>query len=181
MWNEHGCVMNGSFRKGHWYQTRKSGGGCIKRSFKYDKQPRDTKDIKKSVDSSFDDFEFNVRKVFHNEVHCLIGGTMSKNTSSQAPEFWLHHAFLDKIWVQYQMRGDKERNEYYPQVMDTLPGCKSKWRPGDFVQETNLPGCVRVLYEDMKYYHENWLELKDDENKRYYEPIRYKDLCIKRE
>lgn len=170
---EDDCVMDGPFREGQWYQSKESGSGCLKRKFQYDRQPRDTTAIRNTIGSSFSIFEYNVRKVFHNELHCLIGGTMGGISSSQSPEFWLHHAFLDKIWVQYQERGDKERNEYYPQVKDTLPGCQSKWRPGGFVNETNLPGCVGVLYEEDEGHQEDRNGTRIDDYNG--ETFRYKD------
>lgn len=174
------CVMDGPFRKGKWYQSKKSGSGCLKRNFHYSRKPRDTTAIRKTISSKFSVFEYNVRKVFHNEIHCLIGGTMKSNRSAQSPEFWLHHAFLDKIWVEYQERGDEQRNEYYPQVKDTLPGCRSKWRPGDFVHETNLPGCVGILYEEVESQQEDETEARIKYH--YGETHRYEDLvCYRQE
>jgi hypothetical protein len=35
---------------------------------------------------------------FHAEVHCMIGGSMcNADAASGAPEFFLHHGFLDKV------------------------------------------------------------------------------------
>lgn len=38
----------------------------------------------------------------HDQVHCLIGGTMCTVEFASAPEFFLHHGFIDKIWEDWQ-------------------------------------------------------------------------------
>ncbi|KAK9764344.1 hypothetical protein K7432_008229 [Basidiobolus ranarum] len=38
----------------------------------------------------------------HGTVHVGIGGDMSRTYSSNDPLFWLHHAFVDKIWADWQ-------------------------------------------------------------------------------
>jgi tyrosinase len=39
----------------------------------------------------------------HNAVHSTVGGTMSLSTSPTDPVFWLHHAFIDKLWSDWQL------------------------------------------------------------------------------
>lgn len=39
---------------------------------------------------------------FHNRLHVLVGGTMATSASPADPLFWLHHAFIDKIWADWQ-------------------------------------------------------------------------------
>ena len=39
---------------------------------------------------------------FHNRLHGLVGGTMVTSASPADPVFWLHHAFIDKIWADWQ-------------------------------------------------------------------------------
>jgi len=38
----------------------------------------------------------------HNVVHNLVGGTMGTSRSPADPLFWLHHAFIDKLWAQWE-------------------------------------------------------------------------------
>jgi tyrosinase len=38
----------------------------------------------------------------HNRVHQWVGGHMIGGTSPNDPVFWLHHAFLDLVWVRWQ-------------------------------------------------------------------------------
>lgn len=39
---------------------------------------------------------------FHNRLHGLVGGTMVSSASPADPLFWLHHAFIDKVWADWQ-------------------------------------------------------------------------------
>jgi tyrosinase len=39
----------------------------------------------------------------HNMVHNLVGGTMATSASPADPLFWLHHAFIDKLWADWQL------------------------------------------------------------------------------
>ena len=43
------------------------------------------------------------RSPFHNRLHILVGGTMATSASPADPLFWLHHAFIDKIWTEWQL------------------------------------------------------------------------------
>lgn len=38
----------------------------------------------------------------HNRVHQWVGGHMIGGTSPNDPVFWMHHAFLDLIWIRWQ-------------------------------------------------------------------------------
>ena len=38
----------------------------------------------------------------HNRVHVWVGGQMSSGVSPNDPVFWLHHAFIDKLWSDWQ-------------------------------------------------------------------------------
>jgi len=39
----------------------------------------------------------------HGWVHNAVGGTMSTSTSPKDPIFWLHHAFIDKLWADWEV------------------------------------------------------------------------------
>ncbi|MFJ5546574.1 tyrosinase family protein [Streptomyces sp. NPDC093225] len=40
----------------------------------------------------------------HNRVHVWVGGQMATGTSPNDPVFWMHHAFIDKLWAEWQKR-----------------------------------------------------------------------------
>ncbi len=39
----------------------------------------------------------------HGWVHNAVGGTMATSTSPKDPLFWLHHAFIDKLWAEWEV------------------------------------------------------------------------------
>jgi tyrosinase len=39
----------------------------------------------------------------HGWVHNAVGGTMGSSTSPKDPLFWLHHAFIDKLWADWEV------------------------------------------------------------------------------
>jgi tyrosinase len=44
----------------------------------------------------------------HNRVHNFIGGTMPTAASPNDPVFFLHHCFIDKLWVDWQAANPSE-------------------------------------------------------------------------
>ena len=38
----------------------------------------------------------------HSRPHLFIGGAMNTFASPDDPLFWLHHAFVDKVWTMWQ-------------------------------------------------------------------------------
>jgi tyrosinase len=70
------------------------------------------------------DFRFTKRgRQLHNRVHLWIGGNMVSMTSPNDPIFFLHHAFIDKIWAQWQaIQGSADLGANYAPVKDGPPG-----------------------------------------------------------
>ncbi|MEU9701540.1 tyrosinase family protein [Streptomyces sp. NPDC047981] len=48
----------------------------------------------------------------HNRVHVWVGGQMGTGVSPNDPVFWMHHAFVDKLWADWQAR--HPRSAYLP-------------------------------------------------------------------
>jgi tyrosinase len=46
----------------------------------------------------------------HGWVHNAVGGTMALSSSPADPLFWLHHAFIDKLWEDWKVSGDPQLN-----------------------------------------------------------------------
>ncbi|MGW2552883.1 tyrosinase MelC2 [Streptomyces sp. NPDC001635] len=40
----------------------------------------------------------------HNRVHVWVGGQMATGVSPNDPVFWLHHAYVDRLWADWQRR-----------------------------------------------------------------------------
>ena len=141
---ETGCVRDGPFKQGSWFIASQARFGCLTRRFVKNISPKDTSYILDTLHSNFDTFESRMRDVLHAEIHCLIGGTMCTNSSSQAPEFWLHHSFLDKLWAEFQARSPGHKYAYFPALSMELPGFSK--RPPDLIDNENLPGNVKIVY-----------------------------------
>ncbi|MEU1279719.1 tyrosinase family protein [Streptomyces sp. NPDC005805] len=45
----------------------------------------------------------------HNRVHVWVGGQMGTGVSPNDPVFWMHHAFIDKLWADWQARHPASR------------------------------------------------------------------------
>ena len=65
--------------------------------------------------------------------------------SAAAPEFFLVHAFVDKLWDDWQKKSEQHKNAFFPSVTDIMPetGILAK----DVIDLTSLPGGVKVKYE----------------------------------
>ncbi|MGW4204181.1 tyrosinase family protein [Streptomyces sp. NPDC004726] len=50
----------------------------------------------------------------HNRVHRWVGGLMLGATSPNDPVFWLHHAYMDLLWVRWQR--EHPRSGYEPRT-----------------------------------------------------------------
>ncbi|MGW2819591.1 tyrosinase family protein [Streptomyces sp. NPDC001443] len=55
----------------------------------------------------------------HNRVHRWVGGAMLGGASVNDPVFWLHHAFVDLLWSQWQ---DRHREHRYLPARPPGPG-----------------------------------------------------------
>ena len=95
--------------------------------------------------SDFERFEFLLRLEFHDLVHCVIDGTMCTFDSAAAPEFFLHHGFVDKIWWDWQRQSvDHMFNRYFVSQTQRMPG--TVYRSNDLLDLNNQPGCVCAEY-----------------------------------
>lgn len=48
----------------------------------------------------------------HGHVHGAIGGTMSSGSSAGTPEFFMHHAMIDKVWADWQSQSEEHMQAY---------------------------------------------------------------------
>lgn len=141
-----GCVKTGPFKAKLWSLPSWLDSACLSRNFDYKyKLPGEmfVNDLRKLHWKSFCAFDEGVREM-HDDLHNAIGGVMEEKESSAAPEFWLHHAFLDKIWSDWQDRGPEYKFAYFWKVKKKLPGATHlSW---ELLDLQNQPHCVRILY-----------------------------------
>ena len=104
--------------------------------------------------TGFNTFELNLRVNLHDSVHCRVGGDMCTLTSANAPEFFLHHAFIDKIWANWQEYSNEHMDAHFINITSRMRG--TRYSPRDFVDTIFMPDIRRgrtngqtcVLYED---------------------------------
>jgi len=58
--------------------------------------------VRRGVPARWVGFIQYLEEVWHNGVHCSIGGYMCNSASPYDPVFFAHHAFVDKIWYDWQ-------------------------------------------------------------------------------
>ena len=111
------CVNTGAFASPGWTLTPSAQNGCLRR--RHNGAVPCCTAIQDVLDTTPAQFSY-----FHiNTVHISIGGTMSTRESPNAPEFFFHHGFIDKIWGDWQEKGHshKKIHRYYNDVT-TIPG-----------------------------------------------------------
>lgn len=104
----------------------------------------------------FTEFESTLRDTLHNNMHCRIGGkggTMCSKLSANAPEFLLHHAFVDKIWADWQKKETRYKNAYFGGIF-YLYGISPRLRPQNLMDLSRQPGGICVIYDDPP--HDNY-------------------------
>ena len=147
--SEYHCVEDGPFNKDQWHLLKITGGGCLTRNFSYISLTGNPEHLRRTLAlplEMFLEFEKIVRLIYHNDIHHVVGGTMYATTASNAPEVIPHHSFLDKIWHQWQKKGDDYKNVYFPSIPDKFP--MLEYYGWQWLDSDNLPGGVKVTYED---------------------------------
>lgn len=78
---------------------------------------------------------------------------MCSKLSANAPEFLLHHAFIDKIWNDWQKKETRYKNAYFRGII-YLYGITPRIRAQNLMDLSKQPGGVCVMYDDPP--HENY-------------------------
>jgi len=135
------CVTSGLFRNGKW---KTATGQCLRRGF--NGIPPDAVQVAITLkEPSFQKFELMLRVNIHEAMHCFIGGTMCSRKSAEAPEFFLHHGFIDKIWAEYQDKSRIKKFAYFSSIYTRMVGVR--YGPRSLLDNNKLPGGVRVCYK----------------------------------
>jgi tyrosinase len=121
-----GCIPDGPFRD--WHFTSDSfGGDCIRRAFdpQTGRSPItnwiDGGECVRRIQAQSDDgstFETRLTAI-HDRFHWWVGADMSDTRySPKDPVFYLHHAFIDKIWTE----GQAQHSSWTWSSVPELPG-----------------------------------------------------------
>ena len=140
------CVQTGRFRGNVWSIP---GGSCLTRQFSNGQFPGpvEVAEVLNRNPSQFSDFEIGLRVNLHNSVHCWIGGTMCSRNSAYAPEFFLHHGYIDKLWADWQERSSAHHDAHFSTMSNPMVAAGSV-TPADVIDNDNLPGDISVCYTD---------------------------------
>ncbi|XP_028405796.1 uncharacterized protein LOC114528377 [Dendronephthya gigantea] len=139
------CVNTGPFKREVWSLPASAGGSCLRRNFNDNVRDAITVANAISILSHFHDFETVLRLDLHNRVHCSIGGTMCTDNSATAPEFFLHHGFIDKIWWDWQKKSDTRKfHDYFRNQAETMSS--TSYHSRDLLDLNAQPGCVCAEY-----------------------------------
>ena len=139
------CVANGPFRRSQWSLPD---GSCLRRNFDHTAVFPDYVAVAHLLNKNdLNEFERILRVQMHNNVHSHVGGTMCSSSAGYAPEFFLHHAFIDKLWDDWQSKSERRRTTFVGNI-DSPMTAASGATPRQFLDSRRLPGGVSVSYTE---------------------------------
>lgn len=141
-------VSTGTFRQTNWQLTPSANQNFLQRRFNGALPDcASVAMIQRLGIAEFNTWHNFVSSNLHDAVHCNIGGTMCSQDSANAPEFFLHHGFIDKVWADWQNKGPSFKNlPYYSQNTNAMVGGVG-YSPSYVYDLNSQPGCVRVCIE----------------------------------
>ncbi|CAB4004609.1 tyrosinase tyr-1 [Paramuricea clavata] len=142
-----GCVTNGPFARDQWGIVTGNGGRtCLERKFNGVLPGIMT--IHRALryePTNFTQFEDYIRNFIHDVIHWRIGGTMGDKYGSRSPEFMLHHAFLDKIWSDFQNQSPEHKWAFFKNADYKI--YKTTILARNLVDNNNILG-TKICYKD---------------------------------
>ena len=66
--------------------------------------------------------------------------------SANAPEFFMHHGFIDKIWNDWQQKSIVNKYAHFLNINQKMQ--LSPYYPRDFIDIAKQPKCVQVCYDE---------------------------------
>lgn len=109
------CVTSGPFAYPDWSPAKTEWfDGCMRRNFQLHDMPTLSQitTVQNLPADNFVLYSQELESVIHNMVHWLIGGDMGSMSSPRNPEFFLHHAYIDRLWDQWQRKSDAHMEAY---------------------------------------------------------------------
>ena len=142
------CVTTGPFAYPSWNVTRSAGSGCLKRAFSGSVPDCATVAfLQQTKLESSNSWRLALEVTLSNNVHCRIGQTMCSRDSPNDPIFFLHHAFIDKLWSDWQNRGIEYKYHLVgAQNKSEMPSSFGN-KTSDVLDLLNQTGCVKVCME----------------------------------
>lgn len=134
------CVPNGPFQL-PFTLTPTAGSGCLRRVRSGSvPTPAAVASLLATPAVSYASF-FGLINGMHGSVHCAIGGTMCDITrASNAPEFFMHHGNMDRLWDKWQKQSTSHLFAFSASVNVTM---SNGLPPFSLLDSSNLLGtCV---------------------------------------
>jgi tyrosinase len=129
-----GCVQTGKFAN---FKVQYPSAGCLQRQFSRSRTWTSREELRGliSMSKNYNELVQSVRIFPHGTPHVTIGGHMGQGSSPNDPLFFLHHAFVDKMWYDWQQQGNTDypydKNAKLPhlsgKVSDTLEPWSGKY------------------------------------------------------
>lgn len=137
------CVTTGPFGTPGWNLVDNT---CLRRNFNLGATfatPADIAQMKLDFPNNYNGMRVRLEAGpgFHNSVHCAIGGTMCSSRAAEAPEFFLHHCFIDKLWNDWQKLDPANVLAYSGNLDTAMPGTSTTPR-----EMMDLNAGTRICY-----------------------------------
>ncbi|KAK9711718.1 hypothetical protein K7432_007644 [Basidiobolus ranarum] len=135
---------------------------CLKRTFNREDFKglySTSEEINEIIDSanSYHELRTLFEREPHGGIHHSIGGDMDERWGSNDPLFWIHHAYVDKVWWNWQ-RTHPTANEYNGR---TIEGRSASLN--DYLPRLGLPVSQVLEIQDLCYtYSQNDEEEQQD-------------------
>jgi len=139
-----GCVQDGPFDTSIWNPPNVA---CLNRQFS-GTMPTSVQiaSVLSTSSGAYSTFSDALETQIHNSPHVRIGGTMVTGYSPDAPEFFMHHGFIDKLWNDWQKKSSAHLNAYSFSLTSAMPYAMGA-TPGD-VNDLKESGIMYVRYSN---------------------------------
>jgi len=113
------CVNNGGFASPGWPNNAH---GCLSRTLT-GTLPTALQEsaVLAMAPANYVAFSNALQTQIHNVAHVKVGGTMLQGWSPEAPEFFLHHNHVDKLWDEYQKQSGAHMASYSFPLASVMP------------------------------------------------------------
>ena len=102
-------------------------------------------------------------------------GMMCTSISAAAPEFFLHHGFIDKLWGDWQKKSSAHKRAYFANSHRRMTGATAS--PSQMLDLSNLGAGIRVVYDDPT--HNGVSRIVEDMRREYSTHVTYIISSIK--
>lgn len=148
--SDEGCMQNNGPFSPPWNPPYPSPHECLHRVFKYNVSVAFWVEVNNVLDLSPQDYTFfstAMQMQVHGPPHNVMGGDMPSALSPRDPTFFLHHAYIDRLWDIWQKKSDDHLYSFTGNIHDDMQYVLGQpWKTIDFFDL----GKTGVQYVDYK-------------------------------